>query len=69
MVLKVYLNHFIGKTEHYCMSCTHPFLNINYILDLTLSSLNLIGYFSIRIRFLSTFQIASEVLKESHFLL
>ena len=69
MVLEVDLDHFIGETEHNSMSCSHPLLDVDDVLDLTLPSLYLLRNFCIRIRLLCAFKIASEVLQQSYLLL
>jgi len=74
VVLEIDLNHFIRKSEHNGMSGSHPLLDIDDFFDFPLLreffflyrfDFSLFGAF----RFLTTFQVGSEVLEQSHLLL
>jgi hypothetical protein len=69
MILEVYLHYFVGKTEHYSMSSTHPFLDIDNILDFSLWEL--FGFYRWFTSFglFTSLEITSEVLEQSDFLL
>jgi hypothetical protein len=41
VILKVYLDDFVWKTEHDSMSRSHPLFHIDHIFNLTLRLLNL----------------------------
>lgn len=62
MILEVHLDDFIRKTEHDSVTCSHPFFDINDILDASLASLDLVRDLGIRVGLLSAFEVASEVL-------
>jgi hypothetical protein len=70
MVLKVNLDDFVGKSEHDCMSSSHPFLNIDYFFDF---SYFLGATFSILLHdtfwLIIPFKIAPEVLEQGDLLL
>lgn len=51
------------------MPCAHPFLDIDNVLDFTRLSLNFVGHFCVGVWLFRAFQVASEVLQESDFLL
>ena len=51
------------------MACSHPFFDIDDILDATLAALDFIGDLCIRVRLLRALKVAPKVLEKSHFLL
>ena len=69
MVLEVDLDDLVGESEHNGMSCSHPFLHIDDVLDFSL----LVGIFSVLFEkvfgLVVALKIAPEVLKKSDFLL
>jgi hypothetical protein len=50
MILEVYLDHFVRKSEHNGVPCPHPFLDIYHVLNLPFRQLllfNLLGLISL----------------------
>lgn len=69
MILKINLNDFIRKSEHYRVPSSHPFLHVHNIHDPSSLLLDILWDLLIRFRLLSSFQIATEMLQKGDFLL
>ena len=55
VILEVHLDHFVGQAEHDGVARSHPFLNVDDVLNATGLLLNLIGHLSVRVWLLSAF--------------
>ena len=69
MVLEIDLHHFIRQSKHNSMACTHPFLHIHYVSDLSLRLFRHFLRLIIRFRFGRTFKIRAEMLQKRNFFL
>ena len=66
MILKIDLNNLVGKSKHNCMSCSHPFLNVDDVLNDSLLRFSLlffpiVCFCKVRLKFLSFFLVLFSV--------
>jgi len=69
VVLEVNLHYLVGEAEHNGMSSSHPFFHIDDIFYLSFRKLFRANLGLISLWLLTSLKIASEVLKQCHFLL
>ena len=69
MILEIDLDYLVGQPEHNCVTCPHPFLDIDNIHYATGLLLDILWNLLVRLGLLGAFEIAPKMLQKSDFLL